>query len=542
MVNVLLCIPPCYDYDYPPLGTPMLLGYLKKHSVNVFQTDYNMQYMEFYKKLIFSRTQLVEMSDVFSVGIIQNMFRTIFAKKKNKRYYFAKFLPRYQSGLPYNDNTNSSFSFTEQLLVSEHLFKYIEDVRENTFLKFYLEDGILSQIKEKKTDVIGISIISPSQVIASFTLGFLVKKIEEKGDLSDVPNLIYQNNYRWVHSSCSSKENLDEIYCPDFDGLPLKKYLSYSMRKGSALTYQTARECYWNKCVYCVDLPLPKQGYRERNSQLVLKDIEELINKYDLKFLMISNAVLSPKQLKEISQGILRKKLKFSWWGFLRLEKSLTKYIFDLAKRSGCKTLSFGLESANQRVLNFINKGIDVKIAKRVITDCFLSGIKVQLQMMIGLPGETMEEALDTVKFLVENRIHISDVIFNIYYLTPACEVYLNPERYGISYKKSKKSAFDFFYAFTGDLSTYNARAIIDLYNKMISIRHNSSEQEGIEMVDDDLNSTRKKSMCTLNFSLGKESVSKKVFYRHINGKVIGIERIQIQNKNKGYLQNNFKI
>lgn len=537
MFRVLLCIPPnyCFTYNFPPLGTPTLAGYLKQRGIEVVQADYNMAYLDYWKKKILTNPELQRIPASESTVITRELLNNVFKQKLNKGYYYSSFLSTESTGIVYHDNTNSSFSFVERMLSSEYLFRYIEDKKENTFLQFFNDESILSKIERQNINLVGVSIIAPSQVLGAFTLGYLIKKnlphihvtiggqwatlyreelkkmaqwmrlfdsiiffegetplynlainLYKNKDLSDVPNLIFHSGELWVESKISSKENLDDISCPDFDGLPFKNYHVSLQRGHIALTYQTARECYWNRCAYCVDLPLPKQGYRERNIELVTDDIKELIKKYNMSFLEISNAAISPIQMKKLSESILRTGLNFSWWCFARLDENFTKDLFELSKRAGCEIVAFGLESGNQRVLDFVKKGVNIETARRVIIDCHSAGIEIHLQVMMGLPSETTQEALDTVKFLIEHREYIASVTFNVYYLTPACEIYQNPLQYGIDYKRYPDLPFKFFHEYrhlSGELSQKKSDSLINLYGQLLfkkeNIRNNT-ESAGI--------------------------------------------------------------
>ena len=491
MLKTLLVIPPKYGIDYPPLGTPALLGYLKSKGAEVKQVDWNIEYC----------------SSFDSDNIDRN----------NANPYFHLLPDKPVSELTYGDNTYSSYFFTERLLSSSLLFQFINDPKENSFHRFILEKKLIDDIIKWKIGILGLSIISPSQVLFSFTLGHLLKKsglniyiviggqwvslyrkeilkrkdfmaffdtaiffdgetplfkliheLSNGGNLSSIPNLIYRKDSNFVISNSHSVERLNNLPSPDFDGLPLNKYKTASNGKVS-LTFETSRECYWNKCVYCVDLPHPKQGYRVKSPALVVRDIKNLLDKYPLKELIISDPAISPNQMMRISREIIKETIKVSWWCWTRLDKHFTKEIFELAKKAGCRSVSFGMESASQRLLDLVQKGVNLDTAKRVLKNCHEAGIEAQLQMMVGLPTETKEEALETISFLIENRNILHQVTFNVYYFTPGCLVYENPAKYGII-PQDDILPFQFFIDFhsVNSISKKEAYSLIYLYNKLM--------------------------------------------------------------------------
>lgn len=554
MSKVLLVLPPnyCYSYSFFPLGTPMLAGYLKSCGIEAEQRDYNLGYLQYWKEKtlpaqIASCVSTSEVSDIMRQGL-----NRLFGDKKEKGYYYSGLLPS-GSEDPYGDLGNSSFAFAENLLSSPHLFRYLEDKEENTFLSFFIENDILKEIRDSKADMVGLSIIAPSQALAAFTLGFLIKQhlpqiyvviggqwtslyrdvletnpqfgkcfdgliyfegetplcelvlaLKKTKPLSEVPNLIYFNDGAFRRSLKTSREDLDRLACPDFDGIDLNKYCASQNRKTVSLTYQSARECYWNKCAYCVDLPLPKQGYRERSIDLVIDDIKTLIKRYSLGFLEISNATMSPRQMEELSKRIIKEKLNCSWWCWGRPEEGFSPRIFQLARAAGCEAMNFGLESANQRVLDFVKKGIKLDGAKRVIVDCHAAGIAVVLQMMMGLPGEKAGEALDTIGFLIENCGFIDDAVFNSYYLTPACSVFNDPGSYGIELIRRSELPFKFFQEFNhknGELGASKCKAYINLYHTLLAKKLKKKPARTVE-------SDPAGQVYNISFRAGRDSIS----------------------------------
>ena len=482
MFKVTLCIPPDYDHNYPPLGTPALSAFLKKHGINCDQTDLNLGYRDFLSQHFSSEFPLSREERLF---FLKPALKKFFAENLKGRYY-SGLLPRDGDGflpyLPYDNNTNSSFSFCERLLSSEHLWRYLEDRDENTFLQFYESCGILRRLERDGTRLLGISIISPGQAIAGLTLGLMVKKalphmhvaiggqwptlyrqaISGKKGLSRCFDSVITFEGETALLELARKleagrpvdpfiqggeEDMDGLPCPDFDGLPLKDYEG-SKEGVISLTYETSRGCYWSKCAYCVDLPLPKPSYRRKDPRLVTQDMKRLQERYGAGHLLFGDPGLSPRQMREISDNILAEGVDIGWWTMARLDPGFSRELFGLAHKAGLRQVNFGFESANDRVCKLLDKGNERERSSRIIKACAASGIKVDLQTMLGLPGETFEEGLETVDFLAAHKRYIFDVTFNIYYLTPFNHIHAHPEKYGISYDKAPEMPFRFFIPF----------------------------------------------------------------------------------------------
>jgi radical SAM superfamily enzyme YgiQ (UPF0313 family) len=520
MPRVLLCIPPDYDHNFPPLATPALLAFLKHNGIQASQIDLNLAYRDF----LCAKIDAPGLSAVEKKFLVRPVLKAFFLRKLNNRYY-SSFLPRLDdrvsTELPYDNNSNSAFYFTERMLDCSYLFRYLEDPVENTFYQFYRDCGILQGLKKDDVKVLGISIISPSQAIAALTLGLLVKRelpdihvtiggqwptlyrrqIRKRKDLFAcfdsvvlfegetpllrlVQALFSGKNVRFANimtSDCrinlehnSQEEVMDKIPCPDFSGLPLESY-NGSKRRYISLTYESSRGCYWSKCAYCVDLPLPKPAYRVKDPKLVLNDIRELQKKFKASNLMLGDPGLSPRQMLEVSKRINAAGLKIDWWTMARLDPGFTYKVFAEARKSGLRKINFGFESACDRICGLVNKGNTRKCSERIIRDCRAAGILVDLQTMVGMPGESMQDGLETLDFLIKNRRHIDSVSFNAYYLTPGNHVYNDPRKYGIEYDRKTKLPFRFFTPFK-NIRGMNGRQVQSLINTYYALSAKSSK------------------------------------------------------------------
>ena len=511
MTRVLLCIPPDYDYNFPPLATPALLAFLRKNGVCASQIDLNLAYRDF----LVSKMDCSSLDPREKKFLVRPVLKAFFLRGLAGRYYSA-FLPRTDdkasTELPYDNNSNSSFYFTERMLGSRDLFRYLEDGKENTFYQFFSGCGILKRLEKERIGVLGISITSPSQAIAALTLGLLVKRsmpdihvtiggqwptlyrrqIIRRRDLFrcfdsavlfegetrllrlvnavsrgrgiDVPNVMTAAGRTDLEHN-GREEDLDDIPCPDFSGLPLKSY-NGSRKNYTSLTYETSRGCYWSKCAYCVDLPLPKPSYRVKDPRLVLRDIREMQKKCGCTNFMLGDPGLSPRQMLAVAKRLNAAGIKIDWWTMARLDPGFNYRIFAEARKAGLRKINFGFESACDRVCAVVNKGNTRSRSERIIRDCHRAGIAVDLQTMVGLPAESMAEALETVDFLIQNRRYIASVSFNSYYLTPGNYVYLDPDKYGIKYNRRSKLLFQFFIPFknTKGMNRQQVRAVIGTY------------------------------------------------------------------------------
>jgi hypothetical protein len=95
--------------------------------------------------------------------------------------------------------------------------------------------------------------------------------------------------------------------------------------------------------------------------------------------------------------------------------------------------LYFGLESANERVLKCMDKGIQKENVLRICNHCKDAGIWAHLFLIFGFPTETHKEARETMDFILSNNDRIRSMSFGSFQLTRHSKVYENPSTFHVS-------------------------------------------------------------------------------------------------------------
>ena len=96
---------------------------------------------------------------------------------------------------------------------------------------------------------------------------------------------------------------------------------------------------------------------------------------------------------------------------------------------SGCWSISYGIESGNQELLDFIKKGFTIKQAKDAIKWTHEAGIETRCSFMLALPGESPEMGQKTIDFAID-----LDVDYAQFFATnplPGTPLYNNCQEYG---------------------------------------------------------------------------------------------------------------
>lgn len=189
----------------------------------------------------------------------------------------------------------------------------------------------------------------------------------------------------------------------------------------------TSRGCP-NKCSFCAIHNVWGHRYRMRSASDVLKEITLLVNRFHVRHIRIQddNLTVSRRRTISICQGIVEQNLNIT------LEApsgvfvpSLDEEVLSWLQRAGFISLSFGIESGNQEVLNtIIRKRLRLDQVEETIQICKKLGLYTVGFFMIGIPGETIETMYDTINFALESDLdRVRLYIYQPYPNTPLYEV-----------------------------------------------------------------------------------------------------------------------
>ncbi|MCR5821327.1 MAG: radical SAM protein [Bacteroidales bacterium] len=244
-----------------------------------------------------------------------------------------------------------------------------------------------------------------------------------------------------------------DLYCPDFSGLPLDKYLSLAemtnpmhrlWSQGRWNKMVMAHGCYWHRCAFC-DTSLDYIGnYHAPQASTVVDRMERVMEQTGRTGFHFVDEALPPKLLKEVAEEILRRRLTVSFWGNIRFEKSYTAELCQLLARAGMVAVSGGLEVASDRLLKLMDKGVTISQTLDACRHLCDAGVMVHTYLMYGFPTETLQEtvdALDTVRRMFDEGI-VQSAFWHRYAMTCHSPSGLQPEKYGARRVTLKPSPF----------------------------------------------------------------------------------------------------
>ncbi len=293
----------------------------------------------------------------------------------------------------------------------------------------------------------------------------LVSAVGAKRSLTEVPNTIYKDE-TGVHTSPTSyAEDLATLPSPDFDGLPLEKYFVPTR----ILPYLATRGCYWGRCEFCDHGEGYTAGYRSKKIQDILADIQFLRDKYDARHFHFTDESYPPALFRKLARGLIESQMGVVWTTHMRFEKGLLdEQVWQDAKESGCKYLHFGYESGVERVLQLMDKATTTEIMTKHLQLTANAGIWNHCMGFFGFPGETKEEAWQSVEFLERNKGHVHSLGFGTFDLSRHNPVAKHPDKWGVTAFKNPEwdLALDYYYTVKNGMSIEEAERVFEQFER----------------------------------------------------------------------------
>ena len=229
-------------------------------------------------------------------------------------------------------------------------------------------------------------------------------------------------------------EDLDSIDFPRYDWIDTTLYRDYN---GYNLVPITAsRGCHWSRCSFCAEC-FP---YRKRDPIKVVDEIEwHALSGFKIFQFNESDVNGDPDTLMSICKEIIRRNLKIILTGQLRIDRRNTKEFFMLLKESGFTALRFGVDAWAKNTLRLQKKGYTMRIIEDNLRNLKSSGIRVAVNIVIGVPGETEYDINETISNIIRFRDCI-DIVesINTLILAAGSSYYNFPERYNIKFREDK--------------------------------------------------------------------------------------------------------
>ncbi len=328
----------------------------------------------------------------------------------------------------------------------EHLFGEIKkakpDVVGFSVWNFYDKPAVTTAIKKVMQRVkreLGLKVIiggpgtltrtARRDIMEIFSPDFIAHH-EGEHALIDILNMIESGRYKELPNVSTKAydgetkpiENIDLLATPDFSQYDLDSFF-LPMR---VLPLMTSRGCPWGRCAFCSHHAI-YSGYREHSAERVAEIIEHYKKRYKTEMIMLHDETLTAERVRGLIDT-LPEAYYYSYAYPRGFHIDILKKMYE----KGFRVLVWGVESGCQPVLNNMQKGTTVAEIEQILHDSQSVGITNVAFIMFGFPGETREQALETVAFLEKNAPYIERHAATPFRLEEGSPIWENPKHWGV--------------------------------------------------------------------------------------------------------------
>jgi radical SAM superfamily enzyme YgiQ (UPF0313 family) len=226
---------------------------------------------------------------------------------------------------------------------------------------------------------------------------------------------------RYVHP------DMADLPIPDRSLTPWRRYASVVSRRPPTTVVMSSRGCPY-RCSFCSTAGGKK--FRANPAHRVVDELEHCVGLGIREFLFFDELfTFDRSRVLEICRQIRERGLDVFWDVRSRVDRVDPEMLRAMAA-AGCQRVQYGIESGTERVLGLYTKDMTPEQARQAVRWTREAGISTYADFMIGAPGETREEILETLRFA--HSLDLDFVHFSITMLLPRTRLYAQALRQGL--------------------------------------------------------------------------------------------------------------
>jgi radical SAM superfamily enzyme YgiQ (UPF0313 family) len=260
---------------------------------------------------------------------------------------------------------------------------------------------------------------------AEETILDIVSAFQGRKKLKDINGISFINKKKIVNNPPRAIPlNLDKIPFPDRSFIKegyTANLSGINFAAGKFTAVITSRGCPFG-CTFCSATAFRKKICSFRSPENVVDEIELLVGQgYEEIGFVDDNFMLNRLRVEKICELIKKRRLKFYWWCEGRVD-SVDYDILKMMKSVGCESIYFGIESANQHVLEYYKKHITAQQTIKAVNVSRKANLNVIGGFIVGAPVETKRDVMNTLDFA--RKLDIDVAQFSILGVHPGADLW----------------------------------------------------------------------------------------------------------------------
>ncbi|MBW2253728.1 MAG: RiPP maturation radical SAM C-methyltransferase [Deltaproteobacteria bacterium] len=230
--------------------------------------------------------------------------------------------------------------------------------------------------------------------------------------------------------------------CTDLDALPTPRFEEYFAQVGSQpaladselwVEYETSRGCWWGQKHHCTFCGFNALGmdFREKSADRVLEQLGEILASAPTRRIQMTDNIMPYRFHQTLIPRIPQEIGEVRIWYEMKANLSLSQ-VKNLGD-TGEMTIQAGIEALDTELTRLTRKGILARQNVALLRYARIVGMKVQWNLLWGLPGDTEQPYRRTLDLLPKLR-HLGPPYMLTHLILDRYSPYqLEPDTFGIT-------------------------------------------------------------------------------------------------------------
>ncbi len=256
------------------------------------------------------------------------------------------------------------------------------------------------------------------------TIVELVEAFENGLSLKNIKGISYCSKGREIKTPPRDLiKDLDDIPFPARSLLDMDRYLRIWKEKMGVSVTQiiSSRGCPFS-CRFCDNKTFGKK-IRFMSPPRMIEEMKLIFDSFGAEMIYFEEDLFTVNRKRVLDFcKLMEKELPGRIWGAHSRVDTIDLEMLTRMKQAGCTDIFFGVESGSQKILDLLGKEITVDKIENAFRLAKKVGIKTQMYLIIGIPGETHEDIEMTKRMIA--KLEPSSIDISVLTPIPGTEIY----------------------------------------------------------------------------------------------------------------------
>ena len=240
----------------------------------------------------------------------------------------------------------------------------------------------------------------------------LAESLKQKKSIASIKGLGHKKDNKIIINNLREFVDINSLPEIPYNLININNYISETSfatgKPAKNIAFYTSRGCP-HRCGFCYNKEFNKGKWRGKSAEKVFNEIKYLVDNYQINSFDIEDDefFVDTERARKICQLIIQNNLNIEIFTSCRVNyvaNNMDDTYLALLYRAGFRTLSFGVESGSERIIELMHKDIKFEQVFLTIEKLKRAGINSKYYFMAGFPTETIEDLYQTTDLILKMK------------------------------------------------------------------------------------------------------------------------------------------